>query len=79
MIIIGKLGDTDKLAGVGIGNATITIFGVAVFVGLNGALGTLASQSVGDKQFELSGVLLWRSRLIMGCSFLMISPIFLFS
>ena len=49
MAVVGKLNDPDKLAGVGIGNATITIFGVAIFIGLNGALGTLASQAVGDK------------------------------
>jgi len=43
MAIIGRLNDDKKLAGVGIGNALILIFGIAFFIGLNGALATLAS------------------------------------
>ena len=38
MAIIGLLKDDKKLAGVGIGNSIVTVFGVAYFVGLNGAL-----------------------------------------
>jgi Na+-driven multidrug efflux pump len=41
------LDDEIKFNAVGNGNAMITIFGVAVFVGLNGAVGTLASQAIG--------------------------------
>ena len=43
MTIVGQLNDPIKLAGVGLGNAFIMIFGIAYFVGLNGAIGTLAS------------------------------------
>lgn len=43
MGIIGLLNDDKNLAGVGIANVWINIFGLAFFIGLNGALGTLAS------------------------------------
>ena len=43
MHVIGKLGDKNKLAGVGIANAFIAMAGNSVFVGLNGALSTFVS------------------------------------
>ena len=47
MAVVSRLGDDKKLTGVGFGNALISIFGIAFFTGLNGALGTLVSQAVG--------------------------------
>ena len=43
MAIVGKLDNENMIAGVGMGNAFIAIFGIAVFVGLNGALSTFIS------------------------------------
>ena len=43
MGMIGLLNDNKILAGVGIANAMINIFGMAFFMGLNGAICTLAS------------------------------------
>ena len=79
MAIIGRLNDDKKLAGVGLGNSVIMIFGCAFFVGLNGALGTLASQAVGAKQDEICGVLLWRARFVMLVAFGFVAPFLIFS
>jgi len=52
---------------------------VGVFVGLNGALGTFSAQNIGNGSIELSGVYLWRGRIVIALGFLALSPIYLFS
>ena len=42
-MIIGQLGDEMKLAGAGLGNTFIDIFGMAIWMGLDGAINTLVS------------------------------------
>ena len=42
-IFIGHLNDPAKLAGVGLGNLIINMFGTAVTFGMNGALETLVA------------------------------------
>ena len=56
IIIIGELGDSKKLAGVGLGNAQIENFGMCVWMGLIGGLQTQVSNSIGCKQYENCGV-----------------------
>jgi Na+-driven multidrug efflux pump len=79
MTIIGLLNDEVKLAAVGLGNAFIIIFGLGVFVGLNGAVGTLASQAIGANQIDICGVIRWRARLVLCFVFLIILPLFIYS
>ena len=43
MAIIGRLNDHKKLAGVGLGNTYVMLFGITFFLGVNGAVGTLIS------------------------------------
>jgi Na+-driven multidrug efflux pump len=41
MIMIGHLNDPYKLAGVGLGNIIVNMFGIGPYFGLNSALETL--------------------------------------
>ena len=43
LIFIGHVGDSHLLAGVGMGNTILNVFGISLFLGLNGALETLVS------------------------------------
>ena len=43
LIFIGHLEDSALLAGVGMGNTILSVFGISLFLGLNGALETLVS------------------------------------
>jgi MATE family multidrug resistance protein len=43
IIFVGHLGDSAMLAGVGMGNMIINIFGLSLLFGINGALDTLVS------------------------------------
>ena len=41
--MIGHSNDPSLLAGVGMGNCVVNLFGVCILLGINGALETLAS------------------------------------
>lgn len=43
LIFIGHLNDSVLLAGVGMGNTILSVFGISLFLGLNGALETLTA------------------------------------
>jgi len=43
LIFIGHLDDAALLAGVGMGNTILSVFGISLFLGLNGALETLVA------------------------------------
>ena len=43
LIYVGTLGDPKALAAIGLGNLFVTMLGIAVFYGFNGALETLVS------------------------------------
>jgi MATE family multidrug resistance protein len=73
-MFVGHLNDPAKLAGVGLGNLIINMFGVAIIVGMNGALETLVSQAYGSGNLYMAGVYLNRGRFIVAISFV---PIFL--
>ena len=47
LIFIGHLNNPSMIAAVGMGNAIINMLGLAVIVGMNGALNTLVSQAAG--------------------------------
>jgi Na+-driven multidrug efflux pump len=47
LIFMGFLGDPALIAGVGLGNVYIMIFGIITLCGLNTVLTTLVSQSYG--------------------------------
>ena len=79
MIIIGLVKDDVQTAAVGLGNAVVYIFGLAIVVGLNAGLNTFVSQAYGAGQYELCGVYLWRGRIVLIFSIVLISPIFIFS
>ena len=64
LIYVGTLNDTKALAAVGLGEMFVTMFGIAVFYGFNGALETLVSQARGSNNFRQCGILLLRGRII---------------
>ena len=64
MVMIGQLNDPVKLAGVGMGNVFINMFGVSQYFGLNSSLEILVSQAKGSKNLELCGIYLQRGRII---------------
>ena len=43
LVIVGHLGDPELIAGIGIGNMTINLFGLSIIFGFNEALDTLIS------------------------------------
>lgn len=47
LIYVGTLNDAKSMAAVGLGDMFVTMFGIAVFYGFNGALETLVSQARG--------------------------------
>ena len=79
LIFAGMLNNEKQLAGVGLGNAMNAVFILGLFVGLNGAINTFASQSYGAKQIELCGVYYWRARISLFGLFLIMCPFQIFS
>jgi multidrug resistance protein, MATE family len=77
MIVVGFFNDKVALVSVGLGNTVINLFGVGVYLGLNGALGTFAASAIGSGNSELAGVYTWRGRLILLVFFLALSPVFM--
>ena len=60
MVFIGQLDDPAKLAGVGMGNMIVTIFGLSVIFRMNEAIETLVSQAFGSNNLRLCGMYLNR-------------------
>lgn len=65
LIFIGHYGDEAMVAGVGMANMIINIMGLSTMFGLNSALETLVSHSVGCRKYALCGIYLNRSRFII--------------
>jgi Na+-driven multidrug efflux pump len=42
-VFVGHLNDPAKLAGVGLGNITINMFGMSIIIGMNSAVETFVS------------------------------------
>ena len=66
---IGHLGNTAKVAGLGLGNMYINVFCQSIIMGLNGAILTLASQAYGSGNLPKCGLFLNRGRFIVLCAF----------
>jgi Na+-driven multidrug efflux pump len=73
------LDDLTLINAIGLGNVMMNVLGYATIFGLNGALATFVSQSVGANQIELCGVYRWRARYIVMSAFVLLLPIFLTS
>jgi Na+-driven multidrug efflux pump len=72
---VGNLGDTKLVAGVGLGNLIINVFGLGVLMGLNASLSTLIPQSYGAGDLRMCGTYLNRARIIAFLSMVPISII----
>jgi MATE family multidrug resistance protein len=59
------LNDPAKLAGVGMGNMIMNLFGLSTVYGMNGAMETLVAHAFGHGNLHLCGVYLNRARLIL--------------
>lgn len=70
MAFVGHLGDTAKVAGVGLGNMYINIFCLSVINGINGALATLVSQAFGSGNMRQCGIFLNRGRIVAMITFI---------
>ena len=74
LYFIGLTKDMKIIGGVGLGNMLINLFGNQTFIGINGAIETLAPQSVSTKEYFMCGILLNRGRwMILSC----LIPIFI--
>ena len=72
IIFLGKLEDSDLLAGMGIGLTMINLMGMSLVKGINMALETLVSQAAGAGNLELCGVYLNRGRFVMSMIFVVV-------
>jgi MATE family multidrug resistance protein len=74
---IGHLGDSAKLAGVGLGTLYVNIFCQSIILGLNGAVSTFVSQSYGAGNVRKCGIYLNRGRVVAIMAFIPIVMILL--
>ena len=58
VVFVGHLDDPEKLAGVGLGNMILNVFGIAIIFGMNGAMETLVAQAFGKGDLYMCGVYL---------------------
>jgi MATE family multidrug resistance protein len=70
MYFIGHKNDPIKIAGVGLGNMYVNIICQSMILGLNGAVGTLASQAYGAKNLRKVGIYLNRGRFVAIIAFI---------
>ena len=64
VIFAGRLNDSTKMAGIGLGTTFNHMFGLSVFFGINTAMETLITQTYGYGNMKLCGVYLNRARVI---------------
>jgi len=79
LFFVGHLDDSAILAGIGLGNMSLSIFGFCVICGFNSALETLVSQAYGMGSMYLCGVYLNKGRIIITIIFVPIVLILLLS
>ena len=65
LVFIGQLNNPAMMAGVGMGNMFINMIGLTPAWGLHSALETLVSQDYGSEKYELCGIHLNRSRIVL--------------
>lgn len=73
LIIVGHLGDSHKLAGVGLGNMAVNLLAYSSVIGLNEALQTLVSLAYRADNLYMCGLYLNRARLIATLIFIPIA------
>lgn len=77
IVFVGHLNDPAKLAGVGMGNMMINMFGLSPVYGMNGALETLVAHAFGNGNLHLCGVYLNWARFVLTLLYLPILVILL--
>ena len=78
-MIIGKLNNSNLLASVGLGNTFIDIFGMAIYMGLDGALSTLVSQAIGAREYQNCGIYRQRTRIMYTLALILLMPLYISS
>ena len=78
-MVVGQMNIEKDLAGAGLGNTFIDIFGMAIWMGLDGAMCTLVSQAVGAKEYKNCGIYRQRTRFIFSVGIVTCIPIYIFS
>ena len=61
LIYVGRIGNHEQTAGVGLGSSVISMVCITFGIGVLGATDTLVSNSFGDFEYYLCGVILNRS------------------
>eukprot|EP00928_Gymnodinium_smaydae_P041694 TRINITY_DN28180_c0_g1_i1.p1 TRINITY_DN28180_c0_g1~~TRINITY_DN28180_c0_g1_i1.p1 ORF type:complete len:487 (-),score=49.12 TRINITY_DN28180_c0_g1_i1:233-1657(-) len=77
-LFIGKFGDTNQLAAVGLANMMQNVFGLSIGIGLAGAIDTLSSQAYGAGETRLACLYMQRARLILTSQLVWIWPVLCF-
>ena len=74
-VFAGRMGDPEKLAGVGLATATCSMMMLTLMIGLNAAQETLTSQAFGASNLRLCGVYLNRGWFILAAFFIPLAVI----
>jgi len=69
LTMLGHVGTESEIAAAGIATITGNIMGLSITIGLACALGTLISQAIGKKDYELCGVYINRCGILILCIF----------
>lgn len=72
-VVVGRLGNEDMMAGLGIANSLIQMIPLCLTYGISGVLETLVSQAHGNQQYHLCGVYLNKQIFIISVLFVPIS------
>ena len=64
-LVIGRLGDTTFISGIGLGITTIGVVSISLGLGLSGGVETLSSQAFGKGNNYLAGCYYSRAQVIL--------------
>ncbi|PKA46686.1 MATE efflux family protein LAL5 [Apostasia shenzhenica] len=78
VMFAGHLGDLE-LAGATLGNSWFTVTGIALLIGLSGALETLCGQAYGAKSYNMLGIYLQSSLIISSIFAILVSILWCFT
>ena len=70
MVFASSLNDSSKIAGVGLGFTTLTVFVYLVLIGIGQPIETLTGNAYGRKDLKLCGIYLYRTHLITTVAFI---------
>ena len=74
---IGHLGDTAKVAGIGLGVLYSNIFCISIIIGINYALTTFVSQAFGSGNLRKCGIYLNKGRVVTTLVFIPLALVLL--